>query len=132
MDSSQDARCDSSIPLPLVRPPVVFTLLIRTCSIVRSVDIPAHTNIYVGLTFCNVSTVAANLITNEVKITYINIFFFRLNFLCDNFKIVLGNLRYMRCTHIKNIKRKCLLFRKKIINIIQSLLKGPEKWCLAR
>ena len=41
--ASNHARsCYSVIPLSLVRPPLVFMLLISTCSIIRSVDKPAH------------------------------------------------------------------------------------------
>ena len=40
--SNHVIRCCSVIPLSLVRPPLVFMLRISTCSIIRSVDNPAH------------------------------------------------------------------------------------------
>ena len=40
--SNDVRRCCSVIHLPLVRPPLVFMLRISTCSIIRSVDKPAH------------------------------------------------------------------------------------------
>ena len=40
--SNHVRSCCSVIPLALVRPPLVFMLRISTCSIIRSVDKPAH------------------------------------------------------------------------------------------
>ena len=42
MDSSHIKRCCSVIPHPLVKPPLIFMLLINTCSIMRSEERPAH------------------------------------------------------------------------------------------
>ena len=42
MDNNQTRRCCSDMPLPLVNPPLVFRLLIKTCSIMRSVGKPAQ------------------------------------------------------------------------------------------
>ena len=47
--------CCSVIPLPLVRPPLIFMLRISTCSIIRSVDKLAHARLLL-LATCSPST----------------------------------------------------------------------------
>ena len=53
--SNHVRRCCSVIHLSLVRPPLVFMLRISTCSIIRSVDKPAHVRSFL-LATCSPST----------------------------------------------------------------------------